>query len=300
MTGLRIKQFPWSLQCMTAIWLLSIGTLVVYRRFDAVTIGTDFIFPVLVAILAWISTRIVRGDAPPLPASRQPRLMILAQLSVIVAAIALTGMSGLRFHGLTSTTIPPWDALIRTIAPLGDVLRIGENQAINFATYVVLPGVFVLLLGAKVREIGFERFAPGSWKLAVLWLAFPAIGWIVALATGQSTIARMLWQLLRNALSNGFSEEFLFRGLLFTRLRAVLSGEVALVLQALVFGLWHFGYDFSSAPNHNVISALADMFASQVVIGYGLGWLMLKTGNIVLPSVFHLAIDSLGDAFGAK
>lgn len=285
---------------MAALWLICLGILAEYRRFDAVTIATDFIFPVLVAILALISMRLVPEYGSALPAARQPRATILIQLGVIAAAIGLTAMSGLRFHGVISSTIPPWDAFIRSVAPLGDVLRIGQNQAINVATYVIVPGLLVLLLGAKFREIGFSRFSSNWWKLAMLWIALPALGWIVALATGQSTVTRMLWQLLRNGLSNGFSEEFLFRGLLFTRLKNLLNAEAALVLQAVAFGLWHFGYDVSSAPNHNLTVAFADMFASQVVVGYGLGWLMLKSGNIVLPSAFHLAIDSLGEAFGAK
>lgn len=300
MATLRIRRLPLGLPFMTAVWLLCIGILAGYRRFDAVTIGTDFVFPLLVAVLAWISTRVVPERAASLPTGRQPLSTIIGQLGIIVAAIGLTALSGMRFHGLISTTIPPWDALIGIVAPLGDVLHIGENQAINVATYVIIPGVLVLLLRARFRETGFARFSPGAWKLAVLWLALPTLGWILALATGQSTIGRMLWQILRNALSNGFSEEFLFRGLLFTRLRELLSAEVALVLQAVIFGLWHFGSDVSSAPNHNLIIAFADMFASQVAVGYGLGWLMLKTGNIVIPSCFHLAIDSLGDAFGAK
>lgn len=290
----------WSLKLMAALWLLAVAILIAYHRFDVVTIGTDFIFPVLMAVLAWISIRIVRQRAEPLPQRSKQRARIVLQLLVIFAAIVLTGLSGLLFHGLITTTIPPWQALLRTVAPIGDALHIGENQAINVATYVVLPGVLVLLFGAKLRELGFARFATKTGKLAILWLALPAIGWAVAIGSGQSNVGWMLWQFVRNALSNGFSEEFLFRGLLFTRLRALIQGELALVVQAIVFGFWHFGADFSAAPNHNLVATFADMFASQVVIGYGLAWLMLKTRSIVLPSAFHLAIDSLGNAFHAN
>jgi len=42
------------------------------------------------------------------------------------------------------------------------------------------------------------------------------------------------------------------------------------------------------------------MISSQAVFGYAMGWLMLKTRNLAVPTLFHLAFDSLGDAFGMK
>jgi len=48
-------------------------------------------------------------------------------------------------------------------------------------------------------------------------------------------------ELLRNAFSAGFSEEFLFRGALMSRLTRVVPTGWALFAQASLFGLWHYG-----------------------------------------------------------
>jgi len=174
------------------------------------------------------------------------------------------------------------------------------SEGANLGSYVLVPAVLVIALGARLSEIGFARFAPRSGRIAALWLAFPAAVWAIALATRQATIPFMLFQLVRNFFSNGFSEEFLWRGLLFTRLRGLLSAEASMWVQSVLFGLWHIGYDYSAAPRHDVSLMIADMVFSQVVLGYAFAWLMLRTRNLLIPTALHAAFDSLGDAFAVK
>ena len=251
----------------------------------------------LVLVAEWITKNGPHPQELKEPA-RDGRLF--CQMLIIVLFIVLTAINGMQVHGIfQKAEIPGWSSLLLVFATAGQFMHVGANQAINFGTYALLPGLAVLLCGASLPEIGFAKAAPKWFRIAGLWLLLPAVGWIIALVTVRATIGILLYQLLRNFLSNGFSEEFLFRGLLFTRLRALMRTEWAMLAQAAIFGLWHFGYDYSDS-NRNLLYTVADMISSQVVVGYAMAWLMLKTRNLALPALVHLGFDSLGDAFGAK
>ncbi|HET9029102.1 MAG TPA: type II CAAX endopeptidase family protein [Candidatus Aquilonibacter sp.] len=285
-----------SLTVLLIGWLLCVCFMLVRGRADIVTIGTDIVWPLVVLLCAWVTTRIAPAPEPlARPTDARPRIIL--QLVVIGIFIILTGLRGAQGHGLMTVWIPGWSPLLAFFASLGSHIGMASDVT-NFGSYVVVPGILVMLLGARLGEIGFARFGPNIGRLSALWLAFPAVLWAIAIARGVSP-GFMIFALIRNVLSNGISEEFLWRGLLFTRLRALVSTETALWTQAVLFGLWHFGYDYSSAPHHDLALMVADMFSSQVVLGYAFAWLMLRTRNIVLPTAVHAAFDSLGDAFGA-
>ena len=89
-------------------------------------------------------------------------------------------------------------------------------------------------------------------------------------------------------LQNGFSEEFLFRGAFQTRLRAFMTSDWALVIQALVFGLWHIGFD-TQTMGGDVLAGLALGIASHSVMGLALGILFQRTRNLIAPSLVHVA-----------
>ena len=94
-------------------------------------------------------------------------------------------------------------------------------------------------------------------------------------------------------LQNGFGEEFLFRGALQTRLRALLSPSWAIVIQALLFGIWHFGANFG----HNGINSINAVIAFSVVLqgtaGLAFGIIFQRTRNLLACTVFHVVLNSL-------
>lgn len=101
-------------------------------------------------------------------------------------------------------------------------------------------------------------------------------------------------RLLSNALNNGFFEEFLFRGALQTRLRPLVGVGWALVLQALVFGVWHLGLGFDDTSHVGWPEALASTLAHPAVIGLAYGVAFERTRNLLAPSVAHVLANSLG------
>lgn len=84
----------------------------------------------------------------------------------------------------------------------------------------------------------------------------------------------------------GFSEEIVYRGYIQTRLVAFSGKLKGLVATSLIFALWHFPvryFQFSGVALEALASALL-IFPSGLLLGY----IMLRSQNIVPSSVFHL------------
>lgn len=90
--------------------------------------------------------------------------------------------------------------------------------------------------------------------------------------------------LLVLALSNGFQEEFLFRGLFLRRYGAVLGVGAANVLQAVIFSIAHAGITYTPA-------ALLFIVALIFPIGIFTGYLMRATNGVLAPGIFHAGFD---------
>jgi membrane protease YdiL (CAAX protease family) len=101
------------------------------------------------------------------------------------------------------------------------------------------------------------------------------------------TLARFLAlspALLLVSLSNGFEEEFLFRGLFLQKYQVFFGARLANVLQALVFASAHVGITYT--PNFL-------LFAVLLIFPLGLfgGYLMRATNSVITPGIFHGALD---------
>jgi membrane protease YdiL (CAAX protease family) len=280
------------LVCMWALALLVLFALGREARSEA---WQDLLIPVvLFGLMA--ATRYLNptpaGDFP-CPAESSSRVGL--QLLVIAAIALLTG-----FQYLANGGIPVWGALANVFARIGTHTPAGALGVTNFAQYALVPGIAVLALGARFGQIGFGRFGPSPLRVAVAWLLLPvaALGYAVYLVMRLHKPAWFILGLfVQNLFQNGISEEFLWRGLLLTRMRKFLGDDWANLLQAILFGAWHFRHDYASAHGHLAYAASA-MIASQAVFGYAMGWLFLKTRNLAIPAVFHAAFDTLGAVFG--
>jgi membrane protease YdiL (CAAX protease family) len=104
---------------------------------------------------------------------------------------------------------------------------------------------------------------------------------------GTLTLGRFLAltpALLLVSLSNGFEEEFLFRGLFLQKYEVFFGARIANVLQALVFVAAHVGVTYT--PNFLLFSVL-------LIFPLGLfgGYLMRRTNSVITPGIFHGALD---------
>lgn len=254
------------------------------------------------ALLMFLTHRftLVQESAP--KPKRTTMLLQISQLAVClviwIAGISKRGIWDKNgfYLGPAPGGLPGWTQLIHvahnivaSMVPAG-IFRYGTD---NFFEDVILITVPLLLLGVPWREFGFYRLSQGSGKVLIAWLVAPFAFFAYVVLTRQIPLVGMLKILASNLLQNGFSEEFLWRGAILGRLRTLFAEHWALLIQALAFGAWHYGADMG-AMRQNLIAAVGAMIAVQAVFGFAMGFLYLRTRNLLIPTLFHLSFDSLG------
>ncbi|GAB4437626.1 MAG: hypothetical protein OHK0015_30520 [Chloroflexi bacterium OHK40] len=283
---------PASFKLFAGLLVLAVGYLLAIG--EGAGVALLLAYAAYTGLLTWLSARLT------VPVPDRPGVAPVAawpiglQLAVIIAVLLCTGLPALA---------PPfWTAPVERVAALGDQLLPaawvgdGGNALANPLQYFVVPLVALLLLGARPAELGLGR----GWRVGrvcLVWLALPVVIWLALLAFGALSLQTLIRRLLGNALQNGFFEEFLLRGALQTRLERLLAPADALVFQALAFGLWHIVAN-TRMMDGDLLAGLAVCVASQAVSGLCLGLVFRRTGNLVAPSVAHVAMNALGQSFG--
>jgi membrane protease YdiL (CAAX protease family) len=86
------------------------------------------------------------------------------------------------------------------------------------------------------------------------------------------------------SISNSFEEEFLFRGLFLQKYERFFGARLANVVQALIFSVAHGGITYTP---------VAWLFIVLIVFPLGLaaGYLMRATRGVLVPGLFHGALD---------
>ena len=276
-----------------AVWLASVLVLAVGGHGVPVA-------GIVVSFVLLLLSLLVMGVTEPARAVRtvagRARRRVWVQLGLVAVVIALTAWNGLAFHKVVDggTEIPLWTPLVGWLRDLGEQW-FGEGLGTflaNPVTYVIIPLVVLLLAGARPSTLGFARghrvgrALLTCCALPVAWLAF-------TLVSGQQTIVRLLGIFASNFMQNGFLEEFLFRGVLQTRLRLLAGPGWALVVQALVFGVWHLGSGYTNTGHAGLLPAIAITIVQQSLPGLSLGILFERTRNLLVPSVVHIALNSM-------
>lgn len=244
-------------------------------------------------LLTWMTVR----QTSPMPAAAvapsAPRWLLLLQLLVLVVVLIITAIPA-RAPAI-------WSAMVATVARWGDMLLAadwvgdGGNALANPLQYGLIPLLALLILGAKPAELGLR---PG-WRVGrvcMVWLALPMLIWMVLVGLGLLPLQSLVRRLLSNTLQNGFFEEFLLRGALQTRLERLCSPTDALIMQALVFGIWHIEAN-TRMMDGNLLAGLAVCIASQAISGLCLGIVFRRTGNLIAPGVAHVALNALSQSF---
>lgn len=90
--------------------------------------------------------------------------------------------------------------------------------------------------------------------------------------------------LLIMVFSNGFQEEFLFRGLFLQRYTLFFGAGVANLLQAAIFAVAHLDVSYTPVVFFFV---LAFVFPLGLLAGY----LMRTSNGVVAPAIFHAGVD---------
>lgn len=231
--------------------------------------------------------------------TRKPILM-WGQLLVILFFVLLTGYRGFVFNmqPARSINIPVWSWFGDWFSNLGGQYLSGLVDhspglaASNFAGYFLIPFILLLLLGTRASNLGFGK-GHRVWQVVALWVSIPIIFFIINILNGSATFIQLARMFFGNLLRNGFSEEFLFRGALQTRLKQWINSDWALVLQALVFAVWHLGAD-TQFMGGDILQGLALGIASHSIFGLAMGVIFQRTRNLIAPSIAHVVINMFG------
>ena len=164
--------------------------------------------------------------------------------------------------------------------PLGQTTIFGEDVILWDTLFRAVAASPVLIHFYREDAVfrGKERW---GWKEAALWAAAGfGLSLLATLAVQVLSRAGLLWLELTVLLAaSPFLEEIFFRGILFQRLKELMSVKAAAVVSALVFGLYH----------GTLTQGIYGFF-----MGLALAWGMERTQTVKAPVVIHMAANLAG------
>jgi len=221
------------------------------------------------------------------------RQLLPIQIALLLLLVALTGWTvALQAHALASAP-PLWQSFHRHLTLwIGAMTPQALGPAlVNFAELAIVPLIVLAVLRVPLTKMGLGGFTRGSGAAAAIWLLLPMLAIAYLILYADTSAALVGQRLIYSFFASGFSQEFLFRGALFGRLRALMPAQWAAFSQALLFGIWHFGSDV--AHGHGVVTALALIVPAQASFGFAMAILVRRTGNLAIPALLHTAIDAI-------
>jgi membrane protease YdiL (CAAX protease family) len=276
-------------------WLLAIlclcaGIVPLAARWISEDAATRLASGLLVAVVYLVFTLFAR---------REPSLRPFWELSFAFFIFALVQVLNNSIPGYIGTDIlhaPPnaGDPLASTVSATV-VVQLLE------ALVAIVPVVgFTRLVGRDLGSIYARPGKRGGWLVFAV-VFFVAVYLFIATLplrpdspvhrlfpmNGALTLDRLLAltpALLVMAISNGFEEEFLFRGLFLQKYHAFFGIAMSNVLQAVIFSVAHAGVTYTP-------SALLFIVAVVFPLGLAAGYLMRATNGVLTPAIFHAGLD---------
>lgn len=210
------------------------------------------------------------------PANRR----IVLSLIVFIVWVAVTLFGGRWLAGGT--------------AELED--SVSHSTAWNILAAAVVIAASIIVFGWK--DMRFNAPLPGTVK--TLW--FPALYLLgffgASVVIGLPPLATMMFVFI-NTLIVGFSEEGMFRGVLYRALRGSQGIWTAVLVSSVLFGSVHILNAFTTG---HVLQSFVQAF-NATLSGFVFVALLLRTGSIIVPMIYHALWDfgtfTLGNASSA-
>ena len=267
-----------------AVWFVAAAYMTTTGR--VVSVMAYFGILVAVLVLCGVTIWMTEPDNASSPNSSSSKKAPVLQLIILLLIILVTGYEHSIFHGANLPHLPFWRQAQGILYEASQSLFGRGDVFWNSTKYFVIPLVLLLALGARFRSLGLSA-GHRIWRVTGLWCGIPIVILFMQLVVGQVGLIRIGNQLLSHFLQNGFFEEFLFRGALQTRLRMLTSRSWAIVIQGLLFGVWHLGLEYKMTGHSDIIAALATTILSSIG-GIAFGVIFERTRNLIASSVFHI------------
>ena len=164
-----------------------------------------------------------------------------------------------------------------------------HGKYVKEALVIGSTGIILILLFSYGLQFGVLVGA-GKEPSLVLTAIDPTAG-----VTGG--VAFALFLLVGNFI-NSFMEEGLFRGVMLRHFRASLSFWRANFLQAAFFGIWHLNWPIKQFMTGQLdagglVSQSLIILIATGIVGFAMGYLYLKTGNLWSPWIMHTINNSI-------
>lgn len=179
----------------------------------------------------------------------------------------------------------PWYELPRTaFLSINDIY---ETIVPKLFEMVLVPLAIWLSLRYRPRELGLRA----GWRDWIPALIPSAVLIFIGL---QNNRPQAWWEsAVYFYFGAGLPEEFLFRGILQSRLEALLKNPIwGLYLASFVFGASHLPINLSNASATNWLSAFESAFTFQLSVGFALGFAFQRVRNILPLTVIHTLINA--------
>lgn len=196
------------------------------------------------------------------------------------------------------------------------IAMVGLAKITNDNKFFIITGLYIAsILSWKLSKLSLGEIGLSSSKIvAGLKLALPISlvvfvgGFIIFLVNpnifadqryNQDLTTLILSILVVIPLWTVIIEELIFRGLLLALFSRIYSKRIAMVLSAILFGLWHvfsaYFINISGAglpfETPKTLIILGVVIATSLA-GWLLAWLRLKSDSLVVPILVHWSINS--------
>ena len=175
------------------------------------------------------------------------------------------------------------------------VFKVADSWAAAVGFVPGLLAVGVLLAGGFSAEECYLRVRRLSWAGLAVLVAVAALAWAAVLPFGAWQGWNWLAALVY-APASGVAQELFFRSALLPAMHQALSRKrraPALLLHAVLFGLWHIAPLFLGAP----LWAVAAVMLVPFVCGMGWGWQVRRDRTVIWAMVQHSLIWVVGLQF---
>jgi membrane protease YdiL (CAAX protease family) len=195
---------------------------------------------------------------------------------------------------------------------LGEIIISKSLGFILVVAYLWLVGESVRAIGLHGRFVGKSLIIGSAGIILILLFSYglqfgilagagkePGLVFAAIDPTAGVTggVAFAMFLLLGNFI-NSFMEEGLFRGVMLRHFRVSLSFWRANLLQAAFFGIWHLNWPIKQfltgqLDAGGLASQSLMVFVATGIVGFALGYLYLKTGNLWGPWIMHTINNSV-------
>lgn len=253
---------------------------------------------ILLVLIPWVISTVVHRD---------PHVWIPA-LEVVGIPIVYWFFT----RGTPYSNLPVRHKWFEAVASVSFIAFWVIYRVAEYARLLVLPPITVACCGnlsdtiiPKMIEMFFvplALFLALRYSLGNIGLGLPVRAWVPALLP---LLALALWGLSHekpvDALNRtitfyfaaGLAEEFLFRGLVMSRLEALTRSPAwGLFFSSFLFGVSHLPIDLYGSGWSHWQTALESAFTFQMGIGFALGFAVQRSRNLWPISLIHALIDA--------